>query len=187
MCLGDKNTTPGCPYRYGQVSKGEHVAANFKRAVKALRDLYDLPFGGKRRGRLVLTREQVAQILAVKKLHEGAVAELQIDALEEQDLVVAELADQLYGVIDVAVAARWRRVRKKSCPMCLARPPQLPVMRRRMKTETRMSDCGARSLVPRAVDEQEIDHVDATNGFLGLCIQSKNIPNRQVYAGTVAQ
>lgn len=90
------------------------MAANVSRAVKALRDLYDLPFGGKRRGRLVLTREQVGQMLAVKKVHESTVDELQTDALEEENLVVAELADQLYGVIDAAVAARWRRVPKKN-------------------------------------------------------------------------
>jgi hypothetical protein len=90
------------------------VAADVQGAVKALRSLYDLSFSSKRRGRFVLTREQLGQMLAVKKLHEVTVSDLQTEALEQEDLVFAELGNQLYGVVDAAVAARWRRIPKKS-------------------------------------------------------------------------
>ena len=90
------------------------MPANVAGAVKTLRTLYDRSFGGKERGRFVLTREQVGQILGVKKLHEVTLSELQTDALNEADLVVSELSDQLYGIIDATVAARWRRLPKKN-------------------------------------------------------------------------
>jgi hypothetical protein len=90
------------------------MAANIPRAVKALRDLYELPFGSKRRGRFVLTREQLGRMLNVKKLHDSTIVGLQIDALEEENLVVAELADQLYGIMDATVVAGWRRVPKRN-------------------------------------------------------------------------
>jgi hypothetical protein len=86
--------------------------ADVEGAVGALEVLYGTPFGGKRLGRFVLSRDQVKLMLGVKKLREIMFTELQALALERSELVISELPDDLFAVIAAPKAARWRKVPK---------------------------------------------------------------------------
>lgn len=81
-------------------------------AVGVLEFLYTAAFGSKTMGRFVVTRDQIKKILHVKNLRENTFFALQAHVLERSDLVLSELPDDLFGVVAVRKAIRWRRVPK---------------------------------------------------------------------------
>ncbi len=84
--------------------------ANIELAVADLRRLHDMPFGGKRMGRFMLTRDQVADLLRVAVAHDKTIRLFSEAALNDVDLVLTQAGRGVYGVVAASKARRWRKV-----------------------------------------------------------------------------
>jgi len=84
--------------------------ANISAAVDDLRALHAAAFGGKRMGRFVLSRDQIAELLRVKVAHDKTIGMLSRAALNDADLVLAQSGGSLYGIVAARKATRWRKV-----------------------------------------------------------------------------
>jgi hypothetical protein len=84
--------------------------ADIDAAVADLTTLYGSTFGGKRLGRFVLNRDQVADLLRLRVAQDRTIASFATAALNDADLVLAQCGRSHFSVVAARKASRWRKV-----------------------------------------------------------------------------
>jgi hypothetical protein len=74
-------------------------------------EIYEEEFGGKPRGKFLLTREDLKSLLGVQRLHFSTVRQL-TDACLKLGLVVIDL-DSYFAMVELRFLEKWRRVPKR--------------------------------------------------------------------------
>lgn len=105
-------------------TKEDNMArADIETAVANLRRLHDMPFGGKRMGRLVLTRDQVADLLGVMVAHDKTIRLFSEAALNDEDLILAQAGRGVFAVVAARKARAWRKVPRAILSDLIGRTP----------------------------------------------------------------
>ncbi|WFL67439.1 hypothetical protein [Pantoea sp. X85] len=71
------------------------------------REIYEATFGGKTRGRFIIDREQMRDLLGTSKLHETTLAKLYVACLDI-DLVMIDL-DGVFAFIEAGLVRKYRK------------------------------------------------------------------------------
>ena len=79
-----------------------------KEVAEILSRAYEAEFGGKRRGRFQIYRQDLKKLLGVQRLHDSTVQRL-IEACFEKGLVVIDL-DDTFAVAELDLIRRWRKL-----------------------------------------------------------------------------
>lgn len=71
-------------------------------------EIYETQFGGKSRGRFLIDREQMRDLLGTSKLHETTLAKLYVACLDI-DLIMIDL-DGVFAFIEAGLVRKYRKV-----------------------------------------------------------------------------
>ena len=86
--------------------------ADIDGAAERIKSIYESDFGGKRRGRFNLTRDQLATLLAVASVHDTAIVRLTEALLDDYDLVFMQRHHGRFGVVAGRLVGSWRKATK---------------------------------------------------------------------------
>jgi len=79
----------------------EEVAAYFNR------NIYEESFGGKDRGRFLIDRKQMRDLLGTSKLHDSTLSKLYVACLDE-DIIMIDL-DDVFAFIEAKMVRKYRK------------------------------------------------------------------------------
>lgn len=86
--------------------------ANIPLAGDRMKEIYESAFAGKNRGRYLLSRDQMAELLDVANAHDTTIIKLGEHVLEEYDLCVIQRHHNRFGVVSARKVGAWRKVTK---------------------------------------------------------------------------
>lgn len=70
-------------------------------------EIYEENFGGKARGRFLIDRKQMRDLLGTSKLHDSTIAKLYLACLD-QDIVMIDL-DEVFAFIEAKLVRKYRK------------------------------------------------------------------------------
>jgi hypothetical protein len=80
-------------------------------ALRLWEEIYEDEFGGKSRGKFLISRDDLKQLLGVRRLHSSTVRNL-ADACLNRGLVVIDL-DGYFAMVELIFIEKWRRVPRR--------------------------------------------------------------------------
>lgn len=86
--------------------------ADIEGGAKRVAALYEADFGGKRRGRFTLTRDQIGDLMGVATVHDVSLERLREALLEDHDLCLIQRHHSRFGVCAGRKVGAWRKATK---------------------------------------------------------------------------